>query len=167
MQLSDETLDLTISQNKYPSFLCSREKPFPSLLTCAVHQMLTLPSKPSKNPFHAPSPTLETSHQLQLRYHRICWMPACMCHRSEGKMVIIISVVLDLSGCYAHGLCCKTACTWQESGRRVKRCALGLTLCFWQLCNQALPWRGPQPAAPHPSIEAKADIEAPVYLCAS
>ena len=42
------------------------EKPFPSLLTRAVHRMLTLPSKPSKNPFHAPSPTLETLHQLQV-----------------------------------------------------------------------------------------------------
>ena len=50
-------------------------------------------------------------------------------------MVIIISVVLNLSGCYTYALCCKIACTPQESGKRVKQCAIVLTLRFGQLCN--------------------------------
>ena len=36
--------------------------------------------------------------------------------------------------------------------RKGQEIGLMLTLCFGQLCNQALPWRGTQSAAPHPSI---------------
>lgn len=41
-----------------------------------------------------------------------------------------------------------------------------LTFCFGQLSNEPLPRRGPQPTAPHPPIQAQADIKTPVYLCA-